>query len=290
MKDFGHCDSLDYFPLKNGIQPSKMGLRKLNHEDPRKNKIFQIDEHYDKFIDNKYDCMAENTDKYYRRALGIDLSNIENYIIDTLEEEYPERFKSLHQKDFSPLALKVPEDLVVHCFNDTRDWAEAIHLCHANGWSAEENINWTFDQIHDKVPRMDEIGKGPAVRKMMEAIVKSNEPMERIAAISFRTDSILNRHPEAKIKHLPFDLETNPNLFIRFERQTVKGFEKVGNEENSPSGFLFTIRTYFVDVSKLTGDYKQRVIEAFENPNPKVYSYQFIKENREQVLEWLKNE
>ncbi len=288
VKEFGHCDTLDYFPLKNGIKPSGIGLRRLNYDDPRKNKVFQRDEFIGEFIENKCKCMIEDESKYFRRALGIDLSNVENFIARTLETEYPKHFSKFGESiTFDELAMLVAEDLVVHCFNDDRDWAEAIHLCHANGWSAEQMFNWTFDQIHAKVPRMKEIGQGEKIKKMIKSIVSTDRIMERIAAVSFRTDSILNRHPKAKIEHKPFCLETNPNLFIRFERQTVKGFKKVGNEENSPSGFLFTIRTYFVDISKLRGEYLQRVKEAFENPDPKVFSYKFIKNNREQVLKWI---
>lgn len=292
MSNFGHCDTLDYFPLKDGIKPSQVGLRPLKYKDSRKNMVFQIDEHYDRFIENKQACMTERPSKYFRRAMGVNLSNVERYILDTMAEEYPDRFAHLKNLrkvwTFDELAMMVPEDMVVHCFNDERDWAEAIHLCHANGWSAEEQLNWTFDQIHADVPRMKEIIHGDKVKKMMKGMVKSGRVLERIAAISFRTDSILNRHPKAGVKHLPFDLDKNANLFIRFERQTVKGFDKVGFDVDSPSGFLFTIRTYFVDVSKLEGEYLQRVVDAFENPDPKIYSYEFIKKYQQPVLEWIK--
>lgn len=291
MNNFGHCDSLDYFPLKDGIKPSAMGLKRLKYDNPKKNQIFQIDEYYDKFIQNKKECMQERPSKYYRRALGYDLFHITQFMKKTLLEEYPEKFGESANKlsTFEDIVMSVPEDIVVHCFNDERDWAEVIHLCHANGWGAEENMNWTFDQIHEHVPRMKEIGQGEKVKRMMQGIVKSGNLMERIAAISFRTDSILNRHPQAKIEHKKFCLETNPNLFIRFERQTVKGFEKIGLDHDSPMGFLFTIRTYFVDVAQLEGDYLERVREAFQNPDPKVYSYEFLKNNRDQVLKWLEN-
>ena len=117
--NFGHSDVLDYFPLKDGIKPSQMGLRRLNYDDPRKNKIFQIDDYYDKFIENKQECMEENSLKYSRRALGLDLSNVENFIYNTLNTEYPGRFDNVCKntdgtiKNFEKLARYIPEDIVI---------------------------------------------------------------------------------------------------------------------------------------------------------------------------------
>jgi len=290
--DFGHHDPLDYFPLDDGLKPSKLGLRKLNYDNPEKNKFFQLDDKYDIFKENKLQCMGERKSKYYQ-TMKLEKFYVERFIRETLIKEYPEKFNDdsfdyLSKWDhFDVLARCVSEDLVLHCFKDDKDWVETIHLCNANGWSAEGALNQNMNHLHQGVPGIKKILNEEKTKGMIKGIIKADFPMERVAAISFRTNSILNRHPSFVDLHEEFNLD-DPKLFIRLERQVVKGFKKIGVEEDSPAGFLFAIKTYFIDVSKLKELRKQMVIEAFEDNDPNVYSSHFINKNREKVLKWLK--
>ena len=184
---------------------------------------------------------------------------------------------------FDALAMQVEEDLVYQGSQNEykTDECQAIHLSQANGWSAEWAIGKSFDEIHMRVPRIKEIIRDTS--KIIKSIVEAPFPTERIGAVNFRTSSALNRHPEIPehIRHVPFHHEKNPNLFLRFERQTVSGFKK-------ESAFLFTIKTYITQISP---DMNKSKWESFklclEQSSEKSNPHKFIELNRIELEKWV---
>jgi hypothetical protein len=148
---------------------------------------------------------------------------------------------------FDALAMQLPEDLVIQEVREcgTNDKSLAIHLCHANGWSAADNIGQSFNWIHQHVPRINNIIPHP--QKMLEAIMKSQNGYERLGANSIRSCIQLDRHPRIldEDKNPPFNLDKE-NFYLRFERQCVCPI--------TSNQFLFTIRTYITQVSQLMLD------------------------------------
>lgn len=198
---------------------------------------------------------------------------------------------------FDALAMQVPEDLVIHKIpsgqinpfkseEDKRDYAAYIHLCHCNGWNAEWALNKTFNEIHEFVPRINEIV--PNATRMMLSFLNQEWRFERVAAISFKTSHFINRHEEEmKLWAKPFLLK-DPCMNLRVERQTVRGFPK-------SEAFLFTIRTYLynldVSQSEVEEDIKtkrrEKILETFNNPDPKSYAHNVIVKHQKKVLKWL---
>jgi dimethylamine monooxygenase subunit A len=306
-------NDLDYYPLYEELRPSTMGLNKLPKYNNDRDKIFQFGDSFKALRKNKLDERNQKIEKYYQR-LGEPPKSILRFIINKLITEYPELFQiedlkngtkklsclktreslvfrqlSLTSSLENPpsvvdlldgLAMQVSEDLVIHKIQEQSDMASHIHLFHPNGWSAEGTIGKSFDFIHHDVEGIKSIV--PNTKNMMNRILEEDFSFERIAAINFKTNKIFNRHPDfSKYYEKPFDL-TNPQLFIRVERQTVTGFPK-------ESAFLFTIRTYFYDLNpEVIGKDRTKILyETFLNPKQKVYSYKFIKDNREKILKWL---
>ena len=201
---------------------------------------------------------------------------------------------------FDALAMQVAEDLVIHKVpqgqlnplkkeEDKKDYAAAIHLCHCNGWDAEWGIGQTFDFVHKKVPRIDKIV--PNATRMMLSFLTRGFRFERIAAISFKTSDVLNRHSDdIENWNKEFNVD-EPFMNIRVERQTVKGFKK-------SAAFLFTIRTFLYDMnlekSDLNREVKVKRLNAiknvFENPNEKSYAYTILLKFQESVLSWCKSQ
>ena len=188
---------------------------------------------------------------------------------------------------FDALSMQVPEDMVIHKydFDTDEDYTTHVHLFHPNGWSAEGAIGQSFGAIHDHVKNADGKHVIRTPSKMVKHLVSMTEPIQRLAAISFRTDTYLNRHPDVPdaLRHKPFNRQTNANLFMRFERQTVTGFPELGC-------FLFTIKTYFVDCDNKDVVKRDKIIKSFENVSPDAYARPFLNEHREEVLKWLKDE
>ena len=315
--NIGDTDSLNYNPIQVGEIPKSSGRMKPlpGYEDPERNKIFQFDEHFQKHRDAKLAVRdLEFTDKYYRTQGELPKS-VRKFIIDKLLTENSEYFswnnnilfcfltkESLqfdeelnyvkthygiqYRDTLDALAMQVPEDLVIHALSDdkTKDFAEQVHLCHANGWSADWAINRDFRYIHAGIPGIEKIIPHP--EKLVAGIIRSGRTSERVGAISFRTDTRLNRHPDldgTEHEHKPFNPQ-EPKLHMRFERQTITGFPDA-------SRFLFTIRTYFVNCKQEDKEEQQKIIDAFKNTDvEKVYSSNFLMKHRDDIVKWLEDE
>jgi hypothetical protein len=297
----------DFFPLYDGLKPSSMGLLPFSKHKKR----FLINEKsFKMFRKNKELCRKERLSKYYRHT-SKKYPEIVKFIIQTLLKEYPEYFQSKFANNvltlqcklteeelkfdlegnlvdyksklkfvdaMDALAMQVPEDLVVHDFGKNgRDFASSIHLCACNGWSAEEAIGRGFDHIHKGVKGIKRII--PNTLKMMVFIATKLISFERLAAISFKTTSYLNRHPD--FEHI-YDKPFRSKMHIRLERQTVTGFSGATN------AFLFTIRTFVYDVFDKSRLRREAVSKVFENPPEKSYAYEVIMKHRDKVLKKLK--
>lgn len=267
-------DTLDIFPLGSGRVPaSSAALRKLSALPERRKKIFQLDQFYSQFRENKVDCRGERLSKYYCRDLSLDLSRAINFILGTLLEEYPTWFKFLQADGGAVLKNVVTGDRVffdeetyeisdyewgdariVHPPVDLLDWlamqvpcdlvlcgeegVKALHLMSPSGWAAEWGLGKSFGEIHEAVRYRD---GHPVIRhpeKMVAGLLEMNGAVERIGGTSFRSTWELNRHPENK----PEDSWTwgdDQKIYFRFERQTVMPLGKY---------FLFTIRIYYNDL------------------------------------------
>lgn len=307
-------DPFEYFPLRDGLKPSSVGLKKLPcYGDRLKDSRFQFDSLFHRYRASKIRARNERLSKYYQNSGRVNSGPVIASLIDELTSVHPNYFsfdgallkcfltgnelrfdasyRLLAQKSdlaipyvdaFDALAMQVPEDLILHSVDAAGDFTSIVHLFHPNGWSAESSIGQSFAALHNGVKRMDKIV--PNTTQMVQSLIKAPQVLERIAAISFRTDTILNRHPESPdaIRHKPFDRFQNPNLFMRLERQTTTGFPEI-------SSFLFTIKTYFIDCDQRGRDEAKHacIRKAFEMDAPNAFSHKFINENRAQVLAWL---
>lgn len=315
-------DSLDYFPIRHGLAPSQIGLRRLpSYQEKAKNQIFQIGNDWHTALENKRACRAERLSKYYQtHSAASDHRAICAWIIDQLCREWPDKFSRtfLHASEdfdltcahtgdtlairdgalqiaqsdivsfadpvdlFDAIAMQIPEDLVIQsCASDfSSDHCSRIHLCHANGWSAEWAVGKSFDAIHARVPRIQTIIRDTS--KILRAIVSSTAPMERVGAVNFRTSPILNRHPEIpeEKRHQPFHHLNHPYLFLRFERQCVVGFA-------DSRDFLFTIRTYLTQISpRMPLDKWESFLLCLNADSDGTNPDRFLNSNREELLRW----
>jgi len=319
MAKLGHSDPHNYFEQAIGdgtIKPSTPRMSMIpskKYENPVKNKIFQIDpEYFHIYRNTKLKAREERLSKYYQRTES-DNERVIEFIVDKLVEEYPDLFEYWYYEDnvwlphhlrchltgdnlmfdqnwkltahkvyidsFDALAMQVPEDLVIHYSNSDRDYAGYIHLCHANGWNAEWAIDKDFQWVHKEVENIDKMIPRP--KALVDGIIKSGRTTERVGAISFRTNTELNRHPDDEPEDANKFNAENPELYMRVERQTINPFPDEGC-------FLFTIKTYFVNCDHPEADKRDKIIKAFEKDTTKVYSHWFFDKYKDQVLEWLK--
>lgn len=309
----GHHDPFGYFDqvIGNGIKLSTPAIRSLENgnRDHPSDCIFQFDNKFQIFMSAKLEGRS-NLSKYYQRRDPIPPSVIRWIILNLIDEHstlfYTEHpyvdelvlvCKATGEKlhfdshtmeliDHSPrrgyvdafdaLAMQVPEDIVIQRYDQEKgDWASVISLFHPNGWSAEFAIGKSFAEIHEGV--VDSKGKHIVPPNMVKRLVKTATSFERVGAISFRDNTNLHRHPDETWPQ--FAIGETP-LFVRFERQTITGFPDEGL-------FLFTIKTYFLDVDDKDPERRAKIITAFQNASPEIYSREFVAKKKDEVLAWL---
>ncbi len=190
-------------------------------------------------------------------------------------------FKGADLLDF--LASQLSEDLALTAFDPaTREnWLSFLHVSFPNHWAPESKIGKDFMAVHEPVADFERVAR--ASDKLIEAMIAKG-PFIRFAW-GIATDTRLNHHPDAPPgrKLTRDDSESlGANVFMRIERQTVKGFP----ERNAA---LFTIRTTFRPLQDVASDPEQRVRlrEAIATMSPEALIYKGLTELQAPLLRYL---
>lgn len=283
---------MKYLPFLTGKYSTAPGLIAIDKNPVLTEKfIFQVDDQYTNYIENKTTCRKEDIYKYYAtsRLSDTTIIAVNKYIVHQLIKEYPKEFtlkpaenvfllhnlilnETIKWKDdwinvdddkyvslFDALCCQVQEDVAVVQLQGEENWLTAIHLCSPNHWSPTEKCGQNFEVIHAPIPGMDKTMQQHP--KMLSAIIQKG-PFTRFAW-GIATDNRLNHHPtpppEIDSDYWNGRLEGNDAIkfFIRTERQNLVGFA-------SENAFLFTIRTYFYNIDELEKIEKELLWEAIE--------------------------
>lgn len=283
---------MKYLPFLTGKYSTAPGLIAIEKNPVSSEKfIFQVDDTYNQYIENKTACRKEDIYKYYctSRLLPGTISRVNKYIARQLVKEYPDFFileesgksislhnrilnETIHWSDdwididsnkyeslFDALCCQVQEDIAIVQMQDNEDWLTAIHLCSPNHWSPTEKCGKTFEAIHAPIPGMDKTMQQHP--KMLSAIIQKG-PFTRFAW-GVATDDRLNHHPvpppgiDSDYWNGRLKGDDATKFYIRTERQNLVGFA----EENV---FIFTIHTYFYDISELDHNEQNLLWEAID--------------------------
>ena len=222
-------------------------LKKIN-----KKHIFQLSPERDRFLNQKQisiksqKCFLEHnmTNEIYKDVCGF---IIENYPIPVYGE-------------FPDLCMQIQEDIAIHRISDTTDWLAATHICYPSGWSPEEKIGKTFNEIHAPIPGMNLSNS----RKLVETMV-NHGPFERyVWGLVYENE--LNYHPN--IVRNKFNL-LNPVIFAKIERQITYGFP----EHNA---VLFILKQYLIPEQDID---KELILKALLSMTPKQRVYKGISDD-----------
>lgn len=293
-------DVLDYYPLARGrLPPSSVRTTPLATLGGPLGHTFQLDKYYHLFRENKLLCQAEGPGRYFACEPEFDVRPINEHIVATLCVEHPGAFEragdellcrltgealpldgSLTGHElFAALAMQVPEDVAVLALRPNgTDWVTHAHLTSASEWSATWAVGRSFADIHEAVRRSDGelVIRHPA--GMVRGVVNMPGPVQRVGALTFRPDLLLNRHPD-RIGPDRWDWGPDQLALLRFERQTVTPFRELG-------AFLFTVRTYYCDLTR--PDRLPAAVEALSHPEPEAYQRRFLAAHGSDLLSWLR--
>lgn len=307
--------TMKYLPFLSGTYSTAPGLVSILKAEGLDSFIFQIDDTYRSYLNNKDNCRKENIHKYYceERLQPETIQLVNRYLVDQLSKEYPNHFavdydrrsfvnriteeqitwtaewqlnqNSRYETLFDALCCQVQEDLAVFQLSNNEDWLASIHLCAPNHWAPGDKIGKPFQAVHAPVPGMEKTLQH--YRRMLESVVNASSPFTRFAW-GVATDTRLNHHPQAPLYvddayWQGRDHHEKNTWFIRTERQNLVGFAK----ENA---FLFTIRTYFYRIDELTVDEKKLLLKALQSMSSDSLQYKGLSRSLSRLEDFLKTE
>lgn len=321
----GHSDPLNYNPtVPNGVPKSSLNLRRLPEiASNAQDKIFQFDDYFPLFRKNKELCREENLEKYYQDT-HFEKKAFCKHILNVIEKQNRDQFclshaevlkldcrltgetlafdpktfeflpqQSYHKYSKTPIeyrdaldaiSMQVAEDIVLQSHRGHfDDYAASIHLCSPNHWAAEDAIDQPISVIHRDVPYIKKVISND--EKLIKNILSHKRCFERTGALNIYTDTILNKHPDCSYDSpdLEETLKTDGDLFFRFERQTISPIES--------HFFIFTIRTYFLNIRKLNSENRKFISSSFakspETINLFNSSTSNLEEMKSSLISWM---
>lgn len=317
-----------YFPISSGLYEVAPGLSKVLNQkghEGRDAQIFQFDNEFHRYRENKIQCRSERLSKYlqtheYSRALSSAVNRflarylaLEHPAYFSLQEngaartllchlsqekillnsewelesfESPQAMASPYSSAFDALASQVQEDVAVMTQNEEgRDWLAALHLCSPSHWAAEEKIGKNFFDIHVPIPGIEKINR--AATSFVEMMIHKG-PFVRFVW-GFATDKRLNHHPEAPQGKDP--KEWKGRAFDKTkESPFILRLERQvlwGLPEAKASVFL--IRTYFIDGEEIRRNPQERALltSGLKSMSPESRVYKGVDACINEILAWL---
>lgn len=306
---------MKYLPFLNGNYSTAPGLQITEKaKDPADRLVFQLDDAYFEYLENKKQCRAENLGKYYaeERLPVATAAAVNKCLVAQLTKEYPAIFSlratqteyhlinsltkteikwnadwlqttnSNYQTLFDALCCQMPEDIAICQLTPDADWLAAVHLCAPNHWAVHDKIGKSFNRVHGNIPGMEKTNQH--YFRMLELLVQKG-PFTRFAW-GLATDKRLNHHPEPPPGADPLQwqgrqIQTDtPQIYLRVERQNTIGLPAV-------NAFIFTIRTYFYEVSALQQFEKAALWAAVESMSTASLQYKGLSDQKKALKQWL---
>ncbi len=317
-----------YFPLDRGLYEVAPGLFPLGYDfgnGENDKKIFQIENDFQHFRDNKIEGKKERLSKYLiSRSLPDDVRSVAiNWFLVRLATEWPQYFQlnsvgeqtklmcsltnesfvfdqlgnleasntSLHPEPndaLEALGFLIPEDFAILSRENQKDQISYLHLFSPSHWAAEDKIGLNFHDIHSSIPGSDRLVK--ASTNLVEAMIHKG-PFVRFVW-SFVTDERLNHHPVAPPGVDPvawrgrsFDASRKNPFSLRIERQVTYGLPEV-------EAALFFIKISFWSGLEIKADSQKRnlLISALQSMTPESRVYKGVKDSCDDLISWLNPE
>jgi hypothetical protein len=299
LREISFLKTAPPLPFLSGVYSTGPGLVPLSKNGLPDNRVFDIDNNYEAYLANKSECRNHLTKHFCTEKFQPATEAAAcRFIAKELSRGYPNIFKFSDEGEqvlenkttgdalrwrentlpsrgkymslFDAISNQVQEDLAVFQLEDTSDWLAAIHLCSPNHWDPRDKVGRPFPEIHSPVPAMERTVS--QYKPMLQSVI-SKGPFARYAWGIDRDDK-LNHHP-----HGPNEGgAASDKYFIRMERQHLVGLPEV-------NAFLFTIRTYLLDVDSLNGEERAALASAVRSMSPASLKYKRMDGYVEKLLE-----
>lgn len=297
-----------YYPWTRGVYDVSPGLRPFgtdfgNGEADRK--LFQIDEDFPLYADNKRRALRERRGKYvraFRLSREVEDAAI-RLIASRLASEYPDRFRvefpdrtitlfdgdvrydlsAMGRSDRSDglnfLVRLVQEDIAVVSYQDNADWISYLHLCSPSHWAAEEKVGRSFFDVHHPIPGFERVNA--AASGLIDAMINKGPFVRFVWGIE--SDDRLNHHPEPPPNENPAEWEGRDfsagRFWVRTERQVTWPLPEA-------QAALFTIRVGYVEDTEILANptLRQSLNEALLSMSEEARAYKGLTRDWDRLL------
>ena len=324
-------DTADYFPIERGRYDVSPGLFQFGADfgnGARDQKLFQIDQEFDRYRQNKLEARREDLTKYYciERFARAESRSLASFIVTRLTKEYPKYFSMTWAGETLELACGLTGERLL--FDDDYNLVETesaspevtpvyVSALDALASQVQEDLtvisarsggeHWVSG-IHACAPNYwspaEKIGQSFAdVHAPVAGMQQTNRAQQAMVdAMIFKgpyvrftwgltTDRYLNHHPNPAPGH-------DPALWHgrRFSLQAPQLYLRT--ERQVSWGFpeigcaLFTIRTYLTNCATLRKDpnKKNNLIAAIEGMDDTQLAYKGLADQASDILGWLRGD
>ena len=246
-----------HFPLNSDTFSHQFGIRSLGKDEP----IITRTEDYQKEIEIKRTLLSEHPEYYSHSTPEGSESEIEASALLTGKP--------------NPLlktAKAIQEDLVILSGDSTSGHPIiAGVVCFPNGWTINEKVGMSIDQVHNPVPEYAKVMSG-AVNKLLTNLRPGRTFWRTNWAV--RPTDLLDQSPRMKplIKEAESRLNhknVSENCFFRVEYQTLTRLKE-------SNGILFTILTEQVPIIELEKSQQLNLFGALKSCPEKTIKYKGI--------------
>ncbi|MCU0549279.1 MAG: DUF3445 domain-containing protein [Leptolyngbya sp. Prado105] len=274
-----------YLPFVESDRPFKLGLKPLKLEE-----WIEIDDQFVPYLQRKMELLETNYSEVFAGLAGSEVAQREvcDRLVSHLLQQFPNEYErsgnqitvritgqSWRISEFEhPLDLAgrlVQEDLCVMQKHGEQYLLTAASLCFPLRWRLREKLGRPLIEIHRPVPDYPERLASP-VDQFFDRL-KPEYPV-------FRLNWSIVDTPELFLGYQSESHNTQEDLWIRVERQTVRRFEH---------SILFGIRTYRypIDLIKQHPDWAKGLAASLAALSPEMQLYKNIQPIRARLLEWL---
>lgn len=322
-------DTAGYFPIERGRYDVSPGLFQFGTDfgnGARDQKLFQIDQEFDRYRQNKLEARREDLTKYYRieRFARAEARSLASFIVTRLTKEYPQFFSIARAGGMLELACGLTNERLR--FDDDFNLVETegassevtpayVSALDALASQVQEDLtvisarsggeHWV-SAIHACAPNYwspaEKIGQSFAdVHAPVAGMQQTNRAQQAMVdAMIFKgpfvrytwgltTDKYLNHHPVPAPGHDPLLWRGRD-----FSPEAPHLFLRI--ERQVTWGFpeigcaLFTIRTYLTDCVNVREDpdKRQSLISAIEGMSDDQLAYKGLTNHTRDIIDWLR--
>jgi dimethylamine monooxygenase subunit A len=318
-----------YFPLDKGIYEVAPNLRTVSMDfgnGSRDQKVFQFDNQFCRYRENKIACRSERLNKYFcTHELSPELEQGTcEFIARQLSQEWPEFFnltvtpanfvlichlteesivfdphwrwlKVLNSKLSLPyvsgldaLCCQIQEDVALtsRSEQEKEGWLSALHLCSPSHWAPESKIGKNFSAVHAPIAGSEKMNR--TAPHLVDGAIRKG-PYVRFVW-GFGTDDRLNHHPEAPKGRDP--LEWRGRTFQKESKHSpfILRLERqflYGLPQLN--AYFFAIHVYFIDGVEIRENEREKNLlrSALLSMSTESLEYKGLSHCLQEVIDWF---